>query len=132
VIYLTGKLVRLEAVESQAMAESISQWSHDTEYWRLLAADTARAFSVKSTKEWLDKDLDKNPPAFVMFSIYTLEDHRLIGEIGLDEISNWNNGDVYVGIAIGERELWGKGYAQMPCASSCGTRSQSLIYGEFR
>jgi len=34
---LTGKLVRLEAVESQAMAESISQWSHDTEYWRLLA-----------------------------------------------------------------------------------------------
>ena len=43
------------------------------------------------------------------FAIRTLDDDRIIGEIGLDGI-RWTHGDCFVGIGLGEREFWGKGY----------------------
>jgi RimJ/RimL family protein N-acetyltransferase len=43
------------------------------------------------------------------FMIRALQDDRIIGEIGLDGVS-WSNGNAWVGISIGEKEYWGKGY----------------------
>ena len=43
------------------------------------------------------------------FSIRTLQDDLLIGDVGLDGVL-WNHGDAFVGIGIGDREYWGKGY----------------------
>jgi len=104
-----GKLMRLTAENAQTMAEAMSKWSRDTEFWRLLASEAARTFSVKSNKEWFEKELGKEQPDQFFFAIRTLEDDRLIGTIGLVGIQ-WTHGDAFVGIGLGEREDWGKGY----------------------
>ena len=106
---LTGDLVRLAAVDPQTMAGALSRWGRDSEYWRLLAADPARLHSVKATREWLEKEMDNQLFPFYMFSIRTLEDDSLIGEIGLDGIL-WSHRETFVGISLGERQKWGKGY----------------------
>lgn len=106
---LTGKLVRLAAVDPQRLAEAFSRWGRDSEYWRLLASNPARLHSVKSTREWLEKDLEKGPPQILLFEIHTLTEDRLIGETGFDNI-RWQHGESFIGIGLGERDAWGKGY----------------------
>jgi RimJ/RimL family protein N-acetyltransferase len=104
-----GKLVRLASQDVQPMAEAFSKWSRDSEFWRLLDSGSVRPFSVKTTKAWIEKNQEKEKPNEIAFAIRTLEDDRLIGDIGLDGIQ-WTHGDTFVGIGLGEREYWGKGY----------------------
>ena len=104
-----GKLVRLSMDEPEVVAEAFARWTRDSEYWRLLAAEPSRPNSVKATREWVEKELYKDPPDFHMFTIHHLEDDRLIGELGLDDVK-LPHGESFVGIGLGEREYWGKGY----------------------
>ncbi len=105
----TGKLVRLAVEDAQVAAKAFSQWSRDTGYWRLLASDLARPLSVKTTQEWIEKYLEKESLENIGFMIYTMEGNRLIGQIGLDGIQ-FSRGEAFVGISLGERQDWGKGY----------------------
>jgi RimJ/RimL family protein N-acetyltransferase len=106
---LHGNLVRLAAEEPAVLAEVISRWGVDSEYQRLLDAESANRFSVKKETEWIQKEQEKEPPAFYLFAIRTLEDDHLIGFVGLDG-DFFPHGEAFVGIGIGEREFWGKGY----------------------
>ena len=114
----SGKLVRLSSEDPQVLAKAFTQWSNDSEYLRLLDTDPPRAWSVTKRKQWLEKDLE-NPERNYLFSIRTLAGDRLIGFIGLGGI-HWTNGDAWVGIGIGDREYWGKGY---------GSEAMGLILG---
>jgi len=105
----TGKLVRLAITDPQTMAKAANRWARDSEYWRLMAADPAFPHSVKSTKEWIEKEWMSESSQAYSFAIFTLADNCLIGDIGLEGVQ-WNHGDCFVGISIGERENWGKGY----------------------
>ena len=102
-----GELVRLTAEDPEILAKFCSQWSADSEYSRLLDWDPARRFSVKSSQKWFEKDYEKENAN--LFAIRTLDGDQIIGEIGLDGI-RWTHGDCFVGIGLGEREFWGKGY----------------------
>jgi len=107
---LSGEVVRLVAPNPETDAEYLARWARDSEYLRLLDFDPARQWSIKKHKEWLEKDLvetEKSDNFF--FMVRTLADDRLIGLVGLDGIL-WNHGTAWVGIGIGEREYWGKGY----------------------
>jgi len=104
-----GKLVRLCAIDAKTMAEAASKWSRDSEYMRLGTSDPARTYSVKSTTEWFDKEQEKELPSYFPFAIRLLEDDRLIGDIGLGGIQ-WTHGNAFVGIGLGDRAYWGKGY----------------------
>ena len=106
---LYGELVRLAAEDPETIAEAFSRWSNDSEYSRLLSSEVTRPRSYKAIKEWVEKQREKEPQQFHLFMIRRLEDDRLIGEIGLEAV-RWNHGDTYVGISLGEREMWGKGY----------------------
>ena len=106
---LRGNLVRLTAEEPGVLAEAMIHWGSDSEYLRLLDSEPANRFSVKQMTEWVQKDQEKDPPAFYFFAIRTLEDDRLVGFTGLDGDA-FPHGDSFVGISIGEREFWGKGY----------------------
>jgi len=102
-----GKLVRLTAEDPETMAVLFSRWSGDSEFMRLEDWDPARRVSVKAAREWIEKHWEKE--LAYAFAIRRLEDERVIGEIGLDGI-RWEHGDAWLGIGLGEREYWGKGY----------------------
>lgn len=105
----TGELVRLTMIDPDQIAAAFSRWQRDSEYWRLLASGPSYPNSVRGVKKWLEDDLEKDPPPFYLFMIYTLADNRLIGEIGLDGVL-FQHGDTFVGLGLGERADWGKGY----------------------
>jgi RimJ/RimL family protein N-acetyltransferase len=104
-----GKLVHLTAEDPKVIAETYVRWAKDSEYMRLLDSNVSAPVSVKKIVEWIEKDLEKSTPTEYYFLIRRLEDERLIGAIGLDG-SLIPHGEAFIGIGIGERELWGKGY----------------------
>ena len=104
-----GKLVRLTAENPDVVVEHFSKWNRDTEYWRLLADAPAMPYTKKQIHGFVEKELlgDRSPGFF--FMIRSLQDDRILGETGLDGV-HWNHGNSFVGISIGEREFWDKGY----------------------
>jgi len=116
---LKGQLVRLAAMDPEEVSKTFANWNRDSEYKRLLDLDTPRLNSVKAVKEWLEKELEKMGDSMYWFSIRALEDDRLLGDINL-AVVNWNNRDAFVGIGIGARDYWGRGY---------GTDAMSLALG---
>ena len=104
-----GEKVRLVAMEPEKDAELLAAWRRDTEYTRLLDSDPVRLWSVGQTKEWLEKQQKADGFEGIEFMIRTLDGDKTIGFVGLDGIS-WHNGNSWVGIGIGDRQNWGKGY----------------------
>jgi RimJ/RimL family protein N-acetyltransferase len=102
-----GELVRLGAVNPEIIAEAVARWTQDSEYDRFLDSGIARPLRSKSLKEEIEKESIKNDQ--FDFSIHILGDDRFIGFISLMGI-NWVHGTAWVGIGIGERDDWGKGY----------------------
>lgn len=104
----TGTLVRLAAINPDEASQFVTRWGRDSEYRRLMDSDPPRLFSVRASREWMKKQLEEEPETY-WFAIRTLEDDRLLGNIDL-AVTSWGNRDAFVGIGIGEREFWGKGY----------------------
>jgi RimJ/RimL family protein N-acetyltransferase len=109
---LKGKLVRLTAEDPKVIAEANVRWALDSEYLRLLDSSPRAPLSSKKIIEWIEKDLEKDSPSEYYFMIRSLADERLIGLIGLIGLDGdiVPHGEAFVGIGIGERDLWGKGY----------------------
>jgi RimJ/RimL family protein N-acetyltransferase len=106
---LIGKLVRLCAVNSATDAEAFSHWSRDSEYIRLSDSSVAQMWTIKQVTQYLEKELEGESATIFAFAIRTLDNDRLVGEIDLSGI-NWASGEAIVGIGIGDRNDWGKGY----------------------
>ena len=106
---LTGDLVRLAALNPETDAESFARWSRDSEYYRLDTTDPARMWSPRQTREFMDKDDQAEHPNSISLAIRTLDGDQVIGFIALDGIE-WTHGDAWVGIGIGDRAFWGRGY----------------------
>lgn len=104
-----GNLVRLTLESPEAEVPNVVRWWQDSEYMRLLDNDPARLWSQKKIREWIDKDLEEENPSVFFFHVHTLQDDRPIGFVGLFNIS-WTNGDAWVGIGMGARDTWGRGY----------------------
>jgi len=108
-----GELVRLTAFDIEKDPKVMEVWSRDSYYLRLLDAGSGGPYNVRIHVEHLEKD-DRDP---YIFTIRTIEDDRLIGDIGLGGL-DWASGNAWVGIGIGERVYWGRGY---------GTEAMRLI-----
>jgi len=102
---LTGHLTRLTAVNPHADAEIIARWSRDSQFWRLAHPDPAYPGLPKDVKRALEGEPIERP----RFAIRTRADDRLIGLIGLYTVFLPQR-EAFMGIQIGEREYWGKGY----------------------
>jgi RimJ/RimL family protein N-acetyltransferase len=106
---LHGERVRLTALDSERDAEALARWSTDSEYWRLRYPFPAQPRTAAEMRAELDRQAEDRDTDVFEFGIRTLADDRLIGTIalfGVDAV----NGDAEVGIGIGEREYWGRGY----------------------
>jgi RimJ/RimL family protein N-acetyltransferase len=106
---LTGKFVRLSALDPEEMSKAWTRWVRNSEYFRLLNSSAAPMQSPKAAAKWMEKEMAEMSPASYYFSIRTLDGDKLIGELGLDVV-NWSGRDAFVGLGIGETEYWSKGY----------------------
>ena len=103
-----GKLTKFSALEPEKMAALLSKWSLDDLFLRLLNSCPAALFTEKTQKEWLEEDLKDSPNNSILFTINTLEEDKPIGFFEI--YPSWHHGDAWVGIGIGERKNWDKGY----------------------
>lgn len=103
----TGQLVRLAALDAEACAEQFARWDRDMEYMRLLDSDPRRLLTARQIKAEIEKE--QADQQNIAFAIRTLADDQLIGFVDLDGL-NWAHGDSFVGIGIGDRAYWGRGY----------------------
>jgi RimJ/RimL family protein N-acetyltransferase len=104
-----GALVRLGNESPEVMAKAFLNWDHDTEVHRLADTDPAQLWSEKKLKEFIEKDGEKKNEQAFRFSIRTLAEDKLIGIVSL-WVHSWTHSDAWIGIIIGDREYWGKGY----------------------
>jgi RimJ/RimL family protein N-acetyltransferase len=107
---LKGELVRLAAVDSEELGKAYAKWNQDSELARFLDARMVSLRSAKSISDFFEKENKDPSPEEHAFTIRALEDQRLLGDIGLYVINNWTSRDAFVGIGIGNRDDWGKGY----------------------
>lgn len=101
----TGNLVRLAAFDPEKDAEHLARWNQDSHFQQLSSSGPAKLWTVKEMKEWLEKHADE----LYNFTIRTIDDDRVIGNVDLNGM-DWVTRNCWVGIGIGEREDWGKGY----------------------
>ncbi|MBK8421200.1 GNAT family protein [Candidatus Villigracilis saccharophilus] len=103
-----GTLVRLSDDSPELLAKAFARWDRDTEQHRLADSDPAQLWSEKKIKEFQEKRAETNSKSF-RFSIHSLDEDKLIGGVGL-WISSWTHAETWLGISIGERDYWGRGY----------------------
>jgi RimJ/RimL family protein N-acetyltransferase len=103
---LEGTLIVLKATHPERDHAYFNAWQQDNQFVRLLDDDAITLWPKKMTKEWLEKHLDD----FLSFTIFKKDDAAApIGFISLDAIEPVS-GDCWVGVGIGDRGNWGKGY----------------------
>ena len=100
----SGTYVRLAVFDPEKDADIMAKWNLDSEYSRLLDAGPAYMWTPKQIKDFLEKEKDN-----YFFIIHDLADDKPIGLIDLSGF-NWSARHAWVGIGLGEREFWGKGY----------------------
>jgi hypothetical protein len=104
-----GELIRLTSEEPEVAAKAEARWQRDSEFVRLSDSDPIRFSSEKKLKEWYEKRIEKGPqPERYPFSVRTLAEDKLIGFFGM--YVDLIQGEAWVGIGIGERDFWSKGY----------------------
>ncbi|RPI47357.1 MAG: N-acetyltransferase, partial [Chloroflexi bacterium] len=104
-----GELVRFTLEEPETYAKADVRWQRDSEFHRLLDNNPAQFNSEKKIKEWFEKQSENGfKPEQYSFSVRTLDEDKFIGFLGLwvDLIHS----EAWVGLGIGEREFWSKGY----------------------
>ncbi|MCA1899139.1 MAG: GNAT family N-acetyltransferase [Chloroflexi bacterium] len=107
---LSGDLVRLSAFDPEEIAKAYFNWMRDSELQRLFGSEASALYSEKSETKFFEKMVKEENPANHFFSIRKLEDNRLLGDINLDVVNEWGSRDAFVGLGIGDRNDWGKGY----------------------
>jgi len=104
-----GELVRFTLEEPETGAKAAVLWQRDSEFQRLLDNNPVQSNSEKKVREGFEKDAENGFKAERYgFSVRTLAEDRFIGflSIWLDLIHR----EAWVGLGIGPREDWSKGY----------------------
>ena len=102
---MEGKKVRIRALEKTDIDE-IMKWVNDPE----VKDNLLMRYPVSRDQEekWIENALDTSNERNKVFAIET-KDGVYLGGIGLHRI-NWENRNAEVGIVIGKKEYWNKGY----------------------
>jgi RimJ/RimL family protein N-acetyltransferase len=102
---IEGKKVRIRAIEKTDIDE-IMKWVNDPEVKdNLLLRYPISRFQEE---KWIERTLEATDPKNKIFAIET-KDGVYLGGIGFHGI-DWENRNAEVGIVIGKKEYWNKGY----------------------
>jgi len=102
----TGQKVRLREYRKEDVEKAL-HYMNDSETKRFLSPGIPYLYTLEDERKWFEnlsaaKDIYN-------FAIETLADEKYIGGCGLNSI-DWKNSVAAVGIFIGDKEYWGKGY----------------------
>jgi RimJ/RimL family protein N-acetyltransferase len=104
-----GELVRFTLEEPETSAKGEIRWQRDTEFHRLADSGPARLHSEKAIKEWIEKQVGTGSDSErYQFSVRTLAEDKYIGALGL--FVDLIHREAWVGLGIGERDFWSRGY----------------------
>jgi RimJ/RimL family protein N-acetyltransferase len=103
---LRGTTVRLAAL-SQDDAPRMAGWYEDAGYLRLQETNRAVPKSVAQIEAELEQF--ESSADTIVFGIRTRAEDELVGLLGFYEIE-WSNQVAWLGMGIGDRNAWGKGY----------------------
>lgn len=109
---LEGELIRLRAKEP-GDAEHFYRWINDPDVTRYLAA--RYPYSMAQEREFVAGTVTYNDASF---AVVTLADDRLIGNVTLRNAKPENR-SADLGLMIGEKELWGRGYGTDALRTAC-------------
>jgi len=105
---LEGELVTLRALEPDDL-ERCHRWMNDSEVTRFLEGGRY-PLSMANERQWLDAAMTtRSGFSDVLLAIETRDGGVHIGNAGLHEASPEHR-RAYLGIVIGEKEYWSKGY----------------------
>jgi RimJ/RimL family protein N-acetyltransferase len=99
---LIGERIRFRSVERGDLPYFI-KWFDDPEVTEFLKVEGP--MSLEDEEDWLERT---NRTGGHVYSFETL-DGKLIGNLGLMSL-NWISRKVEIGVVIGEKEYWSKGY----------------------
>jgi RimJ/RimL family protein N-acetyltransferase len=103
--FFQGKLVRLITPIPEEDSILLSDWTRDSGFSRFAMGEPARYRYPVTIKKWFEETSQSGYP----FMVVTQVENKKIGEIEIDGI-NHLSGNGWLGIGIGERSYWGKGY----------------------
>ena len=105
-----GELVRLAAIDPEADAETFAAWFDDPVATRLAGFRPVWPLNRASAKEKLE-DWVKQAPGGIHFAVRTVADDRLVGGIGIMDISQ-ADGTGELGLSIYRQDDWGQGFGR--------------------
>ena len=101
-----GKRIYLRRVRISDVDGDYYQWMNDPEVTRFMISRFT-THTKKSLKDYVRKILDD--PQYSFFAIVLKDSNRHIGNIKVGPFEK--NGAVFVGIMIGDKNCWNRGYA---------------------
>jgi RimJ/RimL family protein N-acetyltransferase len=120
---IRGERVYLRAPERSDIPTFV-RWFNDADVLRNLAMRAP--MSEAAEERWFDEMLPREGISVMHLVICLNADDRAIGTVGLDTIDQ-ANGTAEFGIAIGEKDEWGKGYGTDATRAIC-----DFGFGELR
>jgi RimJ/RimL family protein N-acetyltransferase len=105
---LIGNRVRLTALTKEDLP-TIARWQENDQFLRLFDAVPAYPKTKHTLEQWLE-ERHKAKDGF-LFGIRALDSDDLLGYLEIDGIL-WTHQTGWLSIAIGDPELWGKGYGR--------------------
>jgi RimJ/RimL family protein N-acetyltransferase len=103
---ILGKRIRLRALEREDIPTFV-RWFNDPELRHYLLM--FEPMSKAKEEKWFDSMLERRDDFLFGIEAQLAERWLLIGNIGLHRVS-WKDRHAVLGIALGEKEYWGKGY----------------------
>ncbi|WP_315120606.1 GNAT family protein [uncultured Clostridium sp.] len=102
----TGEKVRLREYRKEDI-KAAQNYVNDPEVKRLLNPGIPYPITLEDEEKWVES-LSSTKDEY-SFAIETLEDSKYIGGCGINSI-DWKNSVAVIGIFIGDKDYWGKGY----------------------
>lgn len=101
-----GEKVRLREYRKED-TRTAQRYLNDSEIMKFLRPNIPFPYTFEDEQKWMDNN-SANKDTY-NFAIETLNDNRYIGGCGVEKV-DWKNSVVTVGIFIGDKDYWGKGY----------------------
>ena len=102
----SGEKVRLREYRREDV-KTAQRFMNDSEIMKFLRPNVPYLYKLEDEQKWFERVSSTNDT--YTFAIETLNDNRYIGGCGVEKV-DWKNSVVTVGIFIGDKDYWGKGY----------------------